>query len=301
MKKKIFYFNIIYCCNNFCFFCYSHNTNSNHVNHRAINLLNFKTYLSKNNICENDRVIINGGEPLLHPLFIDIINYLRNINCEVLIYTNGRLLNELNLPVLSKKFRFIVPIHGNEQIHDKITRIKGSYIETLRGMNFLLESSECLLDLKIIVNNELIHVGEAELNDILMSFRSIPYNNGVQITKMADTIVSKRNKCCPVSNQEASIYTNIIYNCFRDKKEINIKIYDTCVKSMSWLLSKKIEKYTNNIEVFFKDCTQERVIIPRKVDLCCMASCEYKEYCISAVNEYKTLSINGDKVQEDIE
>ena len=70
---------------------------------------------------------------------------------------------------------------------------------------------------------------------------------------------------------------------------------------MSWLLSKEIEKYENNIEVFFKDCTQERTIIPRKVDVCCMDSCEYKKYCISAVNEYKTLSIEGDRVKEDIE
>ena len=90
--KNIFYFNITYGCNSNCIFCYSHNTCHNNTSHNEMTADVFKKYIEERNVSEHDRIIINGGEPLLHTQIEEILHLLNSYNCEVLIYTNGRLL-----------------------------------------------------------------------------------------------------------------------------------------------------------------------------------------------------------------
>ena len=90
----IHYFNITYTCNSNCIFCYSHNTIHSGNVHKEISYIDFTDYLTRKKVCSHDRVIINGGEPFLHTQIIDILKFLEGIKCEVLIYTNGRLLTK---------------------------------------------------------------------------------------------------------------------------------------------------------------------------------------------------------------
>lgn len=219
--KKIFYFNVIYSCNSRCVFCYSHNTR-NIENHNAISFADFVEYLNAQKISAADRVIINGGEPLLHKSLSDMLNFLAEVGCEVLIYTNGRLLAEKNFPALNKNFRFVIPIHGDKKIHDNATRIKGSFDETLRGLESLTARQNCLTDLKIIVNSEF--ATKILRGDSLQFLQEIPFNHALQITKMADT-----NHCPSVENPVAAECCAALVEEFF-KRGCPIKIYDTCVK-----------------------------------------------------------------------
>ena len=65
MKKNVYYFNINYLCDNKCIFCYSHNTN-NLKTESIITLKEIIKTINKYKISEKDRLILNGGEPLLH-------------------------------------------------------------------------------------------------------------------------------------------------------------------------------------------------------------------------------------------
>lgn len=296
--KRIFYFNITYSCNSRCVFCYSHNTVFGNKNHIVIPAKDFISYLNGQKVSLLDRVIINGGEPLLHPELNKILSYLLTVGCEVLIYTNGWLLSQVELPSLNKNFRFIVPVHGDEKIHDGITRVKNSFLETVTGLEHLVDQQNCLVDLKFIINNEFAR--KIISADSLPFLDTFPLNHAVQITKVADTIVSKKNGYPSVENEIAAKAGLILFKEFF-AKNLPIKIYDTCIKKIRWLRKFRIKSYAQDIVVYFRDKNHYRQIDLSREMKPCRSSCEMRDYCISAVGQYKVLEIANDCVCEELE
>lgn len=284
---NIFYFNITYTCNSSCVFCYSHNTIHSGKEFNELSLEDFTVYLRKKEVCCSDRVIINGGEPFLHSKIIEILKLLHNIGCEVLIYTNGRCLKEYKLNFVTNKFRFIIPIHGYKSLHDKITRSLGSFDATLDGMKHLsLYNSK--LDVKVILNPQMIK-SQIEFDRTLKELDSMPFNNAIHITKMADTIISHKNKIPSVSNKLAAKYTKLLYKHFIDKG-VTIKIFDTCIKDID---IKNFNDKDIPLSVFFKDTKAERDFKLYSPKDECRKNCSHKLFCQSAVSNYTVLEYNG--------
>ena len=50
--------------------------------------------IKKYGVSSNDRVILNGGEPTLHPNLIKILQLFHKTGAEIVLYTNGRKLKE---------------------------------------------------------------------------------------------------------------------------------------------------------------------------------------------------------------
>lgn len=288
--KRIFYSNITYGCNSNCIFCYSHNTRHGEKNYNEISLSSLMEYWIRKGLSENDRVIINGGEPLLHSEIQEIIELLNNFGCEVLIYTNGRLLPYLNLEKIDRRYRFIIPIHGCEELHDNITKVNGSYYEAITGLQYLLRGN-CKVDIKIILNNSMI-VSEENFQKTLSSLEKVPLNNAVHITKMADTVVSLKNGCPTISEKMSSMYTKRLFDYYNGKYEV--KIFDTCVADILMYEKRTIKPLTDEIKVYFKDAQQESEVILQKPVWKCMDKCPFRNYCKSAVEEYKVLTIKDD-------
>lgn len=297
--RNIYYFNITYGCNSNCIFCYSHNTRHNNISHNEIPFDVFKKYIEEKNVSEHDRIIINGGEPLLHTHIKEILYSLISYNCEVLIYTNGRLLNTISLDKFNHRFRFIVPIHGHMELHDSITGVEGSYYETVRGMRCFEKNVDCKLDLKVILNSGMVH-SEELFTKTLMSFSNIYFNNAVHLTKMADTIISKRNNCVSIDNNITSKHMERFYLYFKKKANI-IKIFDTCIKDLEVLKDKELYQKLEDFKVYFKDKNQESEIILGKPVLSCSCFCKKRDFCISAVGEYRVLELYKDKIYENLE
>ena len=297
--KRIFYFNITYGCNSNCIFCYSHNTWHNSVPHNEMTIEAFLEYLEENSVDEKDRVIINGGEPLLHTRIMELLVSIKKYGCEVLIYTNGRLLDEIDLSILNSKYRFVIPVHGYQDLHDSITGVKGSYAETINGMNHFKSDISCKLDLKVILNNGMIKSNDA-FQKTLSSFNQAYFNNAVHLTSMADTIISVKNNCESINNEIASTYMELLFNYFMHRG-CRIKVFDTCIKSFTWLHDYEILKMQDNLEVYFKDCNQGRKLVLEKPDIDCMISCNNREYCMSAVGEYTVLEFYDNKLLESLE
>ncbi len=295
--KRIFYCNITYGCDSNCVFCYSHNTKHNSKSYNEINIEEYFNYLMENNIGEHDRVIVNGGEPLLHNNIQELLNKLVTINCEVLVYSNGRLLPKLNLEKITEKFRFIIPIHGFKELHDEITRIPGSYLETLKGFNYLVRN-RCKVDMKVILNYKMV-ANDKMFNKTLESLKNIPFNNDVHITKMANTIISQKNKCVSMSNSLSAKYTKKQYEYFKIKYKI--KIFDTCVKDLHQINPSEIVKLDSKVKVLFKDFNHESEVLLEKPYMKCMQKCNKQKYCHSAVGEYTVLEFNKDIICVELE
>lgn len=290
--KRIFYSNITYGCNSNCTFCYSHNTKHNGRSYNEIPLTSLLEYWNHNKLSKTDRVIINGGEPMLHSEIQDILEALEPYECEVLVYSNGRLLPQLNIENFNENYRFIIPIHGYERLHNKITKIDGSYKETIKGLNYLV-SGNCKVDIKIIMNYEMISK-EEQFKRTLDSLENIPFNNAVHITKMADTIISTRNNCKSVSQDLSYIYTKKLYDFYCEK--CDIKIFDTCVRALLVDENIHVQPFNDNIYVYFKDINQESEVVLEKPYMECMKKCPVSELCQSAVGEYKVLEFKKNKI-----
>ena len=299
IKKRIFYCNITYGCNSNCIFCYSHNTWHNSIPHKEIDIDSYIEYLANNDICESDRIIVNGGEPILHSRIAELLERLNLLGCEVLVYTNGRLLTKLNLEMLSERFRFIVPIHGFQVLHDKITGVNGSYAETIRGLQYITKpESKCRVDIKIIINGDMVSDHE-QFQYTLDSLTSVPLNNAVHITKMADTIISQKNNCESINDEIASEYTRKLYDYYAENYKV--KIFDTCIKGMKDLVPGEIDTHCLPLKVYFKDLNQEYIVNLEKPIMACMDKCELSKKCQTAVGEYTTLEFWNHDVYIELE
>jgi len=87
--------------------------------------------------CKGSCVNITGGEPTLNKDLIDICLLAKKEGYKVSIQTNGRLLSD---EVLAEKIckttdQLVIALHGpNSEVHDSITRKKGSFEQTLKGI-----------------------------------------------------------------------------------------------------------------------------------------------------------------------
>lgn len=296
---RIFYFNINYGCDNNCVFCYSHNTQHRGMSNHEISLNVFQRYLKENNITEKDRIILNGGEPLLHTNINEILYYLRKINCEVLVYSNGTHLVNIDFSTLSPKFRFIIPIHGDDILHDSITRNYGSWIKTINGMQTCIDKGTCFLDLKVILNESMFRNKE-NWYKVCSTLLNVPFNNAVHLTKMADTIISKKNQCNHITQEEAKHYTKLLFELFISKN-CKIKLYDTCVLGLKNYFMNSIFKQLKAPKVFFKDYNQFRKINIEDITGCCSKKCDCRFFCMSAVKQYKVLEYFDGKFYQNLE
>lgn len=287
-RKRIFYTNITYGCNSSCVFCYSHNTKHTKDTYNEISKDSLVEYWDRMYVSSNDRIIINGGEPLLHTEFSEIITAAYRYGCEILIYTNGRLLSYLDVSKLDKCCRFVVPIHGHEELHDKITRVSGSYHEMIEGINHV-SKSKALVDLKVIINNQMA-VNHNDFVKTVDALLRLPAVNAVQITKMADTIVSQSNKCPSVTPEMSASCTKELFELFKDK--CTVKLFDTCIREIADDTVLDVSELNQSIKVFFKDAQHEFNVDLEKPYLCCMDTCVYKDICQSAVGEYTVLEVN---------
>jgi SynChlorMet cassette radical SAM/SPASM protein ScmF len=88
-------------------------------------------------------VKLTGGEPLLHPDFIRIIDFLREMKVSVSIETNGTLMTSSiarHLKDKSTLHNISVSLDGaSAEIHDPFRGVKGSFEKAVQGIRYLVE------------------------------------------------------------------------------------------------------------------------------------------------------------------
>lgn len=123
-------------CNFRCYYCYAENLRKQ----GDLELHQIKKILDQ---LHNEGVIFlefTGGEIMIRPDFIDIIEYAREKEFIISLYTNGSYLNNEILNVLKKaKIRFVALslLSPVEEKCDKLTNHKGSFKKILRATELL--------------------------------------------------------------------------------------------------------------------------------------------------------------------
>ena len=105
----------------------------------------------------SDEVVFTGGEPTLHPNFLDIVRYAKKIGFkEIQIQTNGRLFayNDFCLKTIQAgATQFSPAVHGpNAKIHDFLTTVKGSFKQTTQGIKNLKKLNQYVLTNTVITS-----------------------------------------------------------------------------------------------------------------------------------------------------
>lgn len=102
-----------------------------------------------------DYIVLTGGEVTLRPDFAEIVAYCQNLGFFMGLQTNGRAFaypEGCKAIESAERIYLTVAIHGsNAQVHDAITRARGSFAETIAGIRNLLHMGKAVTP-KIVIS-----------------------------------------------------------------------------------------------------------------------------------------------------
>jgi sulfatase maturation enzyme AslB (radical SAM superfamily) len=137
------YVNVNYICNEHCVFCASDLTNTlgGAGVRNQLTLDELRSWIEEDRPRRGDEVLLAGGEPTLHRHFFEIVSEFAACCKRITVFTNGVKLADVNYAqraIEAGVSRFEVAFFGaTAQTHDAITRRRGSFEDTIAGINNL--------------------------------------------------------------------------------------------------------------------------------------------------------------------
>ena len=127
-------------CNLHCLFCYNNEVPVHLSYKRAKEIID---RIAQESVLE---LVLTGGEPGLTPDFLKIVSYATKKIPVVLIQTNGTLFSTEAFQELCTAGieGMNISVHGEKEIHEKITRVPGSYDKAIRSIQLCLQSKKVL-------------------------------------------------------------------------------------------------------------------------------------------------------------
>lgn len=124
-------------CNNNCLFCVQ--ANNKYAGNRSLDEIK-RDLLDCKPRC--DKVVLTGGEVTIRNDIIDIIKFAKNLNYKIIqLQSNGRMFSSLEFcqkALAAGTNQFAPALHGYcAEQHDSLTRAKGSFMQTVRGIKNL--------------------------------------------------------------------------------------------------------------------------------------------------------------------
>lgn len=143
-QGRLLYFNITYDCNSNCIFCAA-GSKQTRARRKEMEASQISRILDKWS-ARGDIVVINGGEPTVHPEIISILEDASSRGAFVYLFSNGLKLSDINFAhsiVEAGISRIAIPIYSHlAKTHDLLTRHKGSFANTTKGIKNLFSIKE---------------------------------------------------------------------------------------------------------------------------------------------------------------
>ena len=132
-----------YTCNNNCIHCVIANNRKSALAVRGNVDRTTKEYMSE--LVDSRRrgvnyVTFTGGEPTIRKDILELVKFATKIGLRVSIQSNGRMFNYYKFAEELSKYdiNFVIAVHSHTpEIHDSITRAKGSFKQTMNGIKNL--------------------------------------------------------------------------------------------------------------------------------------------------------------------
>lgn len=158
---------LTYDCNNHCVFCLDFMAHNGTLR----NTMDIKVQIIEGRKQGADRLILSGGEPTMHPNFLDFVKLGKRAGYpKVQTVTNGRMFaydeflqqaadNGLNEVTFS--------LHGHTaELHDRLVGVPGAFVEETAGLKAALASGRFIVNVDIVINKQNVK----HLPDMLETF-----------------------------------------------------------------------------------------------------------------------------------
>lgn len=111
-------------------------------------------------------VSFSGGEPFVHPKILEILEHAFSLGVKVQMVSNGTLIKEKHLELLSNLDCLTISIDGTEDAHDHIRQRKGTWKRSMQTLRLLTEKSDIQWGTNTVMQKDNWHC-------LLDSFRTI--------------------------------------------------------------------------------------------------------------------------------
>ncbi len=140
-------------CNDHCVFCLDAHTHNGEMRDRT----EVKTQILDGRRKGATRLILSGGEPTIHPNFVDFVRLGRLAGySKIQTVTNGRLFKyrELITKSIDEGLSEITfSIHGpNSKVHDALVGTKGAFEEEMQGLENALTDGRPIVNIDVVIN-----------------------------------------------------------------------------------------------------------------------------------------------------
>lgn len=157
-------------CNLKCKFCY--NSQQPKYNKRVFEMLD---KLAEQGIMQ---VNLTGGEPLAHPQFFEILKYACEKFPNVVILSNGSLMNEEALKKIhdTSVTSINISIHGDKKSHESLTQVSGSFDASMNAIKYILEKDKILVASNFVLNAGNFNILEQtiqQMHDVGLKYMTI--------------------------------------------------------------------------------------------------------------------------------
>lgn len=148
---EVLYLELTHDCNFDCIHCGNY-----HLKHSFMDFSLVQRLLDEFNEINGKKVMLTGGEPLLHPQLEDILKLTATHAYETKLSTNGFLLNQPNFDfVLDYNLAFKLSLDGTREVHNLIRRNPNSYDSLLASMKKIsTKKKEIVTRTTVMKNNE---------------------------------------------------------------------------------------------------------------------------------------------------
>ena len=217
-----------------------------------------------------DSIQLTGGEPTIHPEFLDIIRKIRfflKYN-EIFIITNGRRLfyESFVRDLLEvENLTLQISLHGySATTHDSVTRVKGSFNQAIRGIANLIKykNSSQKIEIRIILTKKNYEIIDKIYEKIFRLFPSV--ESVVLIFHEIEGNCKKNADKIAVSHAECKKIVQRVTGKWSDKfKEFRLYHFPLCTLNFNcW---KYIHRTLPGYELTFLESCND---------------CLYKKYCL---------------------
>ncbi|NDV57281.1 radical SAM/SPASM domain-containing protein [Bacteroides sp. 519] len=177
------------------------------------------------------RIILSGGEVLIHKHVIEILEYCREKDLMIFILSNLTLMNDETLKIIKNLnvFNIQVSLYSmDESVHDNITKVKGSWKKTKRNLETLVAN-----DIRVTISCPILkqnYKGYKELFEYAQSLNIFCY---VDYVLLAQSDLCTNNLCTRMTmEQTEELLDAILDNDPKYHQKINAITSETDLDTM---------------------------------------------------------------------
>ncbi|MBI5622578.1 MAG: radical SAM protein [Elusimicrobia bacterium] len=153
VSEKRHWVRLTLACNQRCLFCHDRGAQTG----KALSFQAVKADLAQGRKEGLRRVVLSGGEPTLHPDFLDIVRLARKLGYQhIQVVTNGRRFcypGFLAAAVEAGLGEVTFSLHGHTRpLHDRLTRVPGSFVQALTGLRAALATPGLIVSVDVVIN-----------------------------------------------------------------------------------------------------------------------------------------------------